>query len=59
MLLYGGIGLLLAGLIMTFFGGAIIKDAEKAAKAKKNAPAAMVVGVIMLGAWAYFSGMFA
>lgn len=48
MLLYAGMGLLLAGIIMMFFAGRIMPDAEKAAKARKQAPILAVVGGFML-----------
>lgn len=48
MLLYGGIGLLAAGLITYFFGDKIQKDATKAAQMKKQAPILMAVGVVFL-----------
>lgn len=56
MLLYGGIGLLVAGLIFMLAGDKIVKDAEKAAQAKKQAPILMVVGAVFLGLY-YFLTM--
>lgn len=49
MLLYGGMGLLLAGIICYLFPGKIQADAEKAAKMKKQAPILALVGVVFLG----------
>lgn len=48
MLLYGGIGLLLGGLIILLFGNKIIKDPEKAANSRKQAPILMGVGAVFL-----------
>jgi hypothetical protein len=48
MLLYGGIGLLVAGIITYFFGAKLQSDAAKVAQMKKQAPILMVVGVVML-----------
>ena len=48
MLLYGGMGLLLAGIIMMFFAGKLIPDAAKAANARKQAPILAVVGAVLL-----------
>jgi hypothetical protein len=48
MLLYGGIGLLMAGIIIFFFSGQIQKDPAKAAKARKQAPVLAAVGAVML-----------
>ena len=48
MLLYGGIGLLAAGIITFFVGDKLQSDAAKAAQMKKQAPILMVVGVVYL-----------
>lgn len=48
MLLYAGIGLFLAGLIFMFGGTKFIKDADNAAKAKKQAPILAAVGAALL-----------
>ena len=48
MLLYGGLGLIIAGIISMFFGDKFQKDAEKLAKMKKQAPILVVVGVIFV-----------
>lgn len=48
MLLYGGIGLLLGGLIIFLFGNKFIKDLEKAANSRKQAPILMAVGAVFL-----------
>lgn len=56
MLLYGGIGLLGAGIITYFFGDKIQSDATKAAQLKKQAPILMVVGVVFLVVWALIAG---
>lgn len=57
MLLYGGIGLALGGLLVWLFGGRMYKDAERAAKARKQAPWLVVIGVVMIGAAFAVSGM--
>ncbi|MEE9433300.1 MAG: hypothetical protein V3V15_03580 [Sphingorhabdus sp.] len=45
MLTYGGLGLLIGGIILTLFSGKIAKgDEEKAAKLKKQGPILAVVG---------------
>ena len=49
MLTYGGIGLLVAGLLFTFGGTKFIKDEEKAQNLKKQAPILALVGAAMLG----------
>ena len=49
MLTYGGIGLLVAGIILTFFGDKIIRDPEQAAKRKKQGPIMALVGALALG----------
>jgi hypothetical protein len=49
MFLYGGIGLLVAGLIFMLAADKVIKDAEKAAQAKKQAPILLGVGAVFLG----------
>mgnify|MGYP006910658986 CR=1 FL=1 len=49
MLTYGGLGLLIAGLIFMLGGDKLVKDPDKAANAKKQAPILMVVGAAMLG----------
>ncbi|MCB2088236.1 MAG: hypothetical protein KDD98_05345 [Sphingomonadaceae bacterium] len=59
MLTYGGLGLLIAGLIFTFAADKIIKDPEKAAKSKKQGPILAVVGAAMLGAAVLLGGMLA
>lgn len=56
MLLYGGIGLLGAGIIIYFFGGKLQSDAAKAAQMKKQAPILMLVGAVMLGVRALLIG---
>ena len=56
MLTYGGLGLLIAGLLFTFFAGKIIKDPEKAANAKKQGPILAIVGAVMLGLATYLGG---
>lgn len=48
MLLYGGIGLFFGGLVILLGGNALIKDAEKAAKARKQAPILMIIGALAL-----------
>ena len=53
MLTYGGIGLLVAGLIFMFGGTKLIKDPDKAQNAKKNAPVIAIVGAVMLGLAVY------
>ena len=50
MLTYGGLGLLIAGIVFMFFSDKINKDPEKAAKTKKQAPILMLVGAAFLGA---------
>lgn len=57
MLLYGGIGLLVGGLIILLFGNGFIKEADKAEKARKQAPILMLVGALMLIAWFYFASL--
>lgn len=49
MLTYGGLGLLIAGLVFMFGGTRFIKDAERAAQLKKQAPILAGVGAAMLG----------
>lgn len=44
MLTYGGLALLLAGILMMVIPHKLIKDPEKAARAKKNAPVMALVG---------------
>jgi hypothetical protein len=56
MLLYGGIGLLGAGIITYFFGDKIQSDAAKAAQMKKQAPILMAVGVAFLVVRALIAG---
>ena len=48
MLLYGGFGLLAAGIITWLFSDKLSKDADKAAKMKKPAPMIAIVGAAML-----------
>lgn len=48
MLTYGGIGLLVAGILFMLMPDKLVKDPEKAAKAKKQAPILMAVGAGML-----------
>ena len=48
MLLYGGIGLLVAGILSMFFSDKLSKDPAKAAQLKKQGPVIAVVGVIFL-----------
>ena len=48
MLLYGGIGLLAAGVITMFFADKLTKDAAKAEQMKKQAPYIAIVGGVML-----------
>lgn len=57
MLLYGGIGLLIGGLIILLFGDKFIKEAEKAQNARKQAPYLMVVGAAFLVVWVFVSGL--
>jgi len=57
MLTYGGIGLLIGGLILTFFSGKIAKDEEKAAKLKKQGPILAVVGAGFLALAVFLGGM--
>ncbi len=56
MLLYGGIGLLAAGIITYFFGDKIQSDAAKAAQMKKQAPILMLIGAVLLGARVLLAG---
>lgn len=49
MLTYGGIGLLVAGILFMTMPNKLVKDPAKAAKAKKQAPILAVVGAVMLG----------
>ena len=48
MFFYGGLGLLIGGLIFMFAADKVVSDAEKAAKAKSQAPALIGVGVVFL-----------
>lgn len=48
MLLYGGIGLLVAGILFMIMPNKIVSDPEKAANAKKQAPILAAVGAVML-----------
>ncbi len=48
MLLYGGMGLLFAGVITYLFSDKIQSDAAKAAQMKKQAPILVAVGAVML-----------
>lgn len=48
MFFYGGIGLLVAGLIFMFAADKVVKDTEKAAKAKSQAPILIGVGAVFL-----------
>lgn len=48
MLLYGGIGLLAAGILSTFFSDKLSKDPAKAAQMKKQGPVIAVVGAVFL-----------
>ncbi len=58
MLTYGGLGLLIGGLILTFFSGKIAKgDEEKAAKLKKQGPILAVVGAAALALAVFLGGM--
>lgn len=57
MLFYGGIGLLGGGLIIMLFGNRFIKEADKAEKARKQAPILMLVGALALTAWFYFASL--
>ncbi len=57
MLLYGGIGLLIGGLILSLFGDKFIKDADKAENARKQAPYLMLVGAVFLVIWVFVSGV--
>ena len=60
MLTYGGIGLLIGGIILTFFSGKIAKgDEEKAAKLKKQGPILSLVGVGFLALAFVIGGMLA
>lgn len=49
MLTYGGLGLLIAGLIFSFGGTKFISDETKAQNLKKQAPILAIVGAAMLG----------
>jgi len=49
MLFYGGIGLLVAGLLSMFASDKLSKDPEKAAQMKKNGPMLAGVGAVFLG----------
>lgn len=55
MFLYGGIGLLVAGLIFLLAADKVVKDAEKAAQAKKQAPILLGVGAVFLAIWVVLS----
>ncbi|MEP0189632.1 MAG: hypothetical protein ABJP70_01850 [Erythrobacter sp.] len=57
MFLYGGIGLLIGGLILLLFSNSVVKDAEKAANARKQAPYLMLVGAVFLAIWVFASGV--
>ncbi|QZH75937.1 MAG: hypothetical protein JY451_04990 [Erythrobacter sp.] len=48
MLFYGGIGLVVAGIIFLLAADKVVKDAEKAAQAKKQAPVLLGVGAVFL-----------
>lgn len=48
MFFYGGIGLLIAGIIFMFAADKVVRDAEKAAKAKSQAPVLIGVGAVFL-----------
>jgi hypothetical protein len=48
MLLYGGIGLLAAGVISMLFSDKLTSDAAKAAQLKKQGPIIAVVGAVFL-----------
>lgn len=48
MLLYGGIGLLAAGIISMMFSDKLSKDPAKAAQMKKQGPMIAIVGAIFL-----------
>ena len=50
MLLYGGFGLLAAGIICWLFSDKLSQDREKAARMKKQSPILAVVGAVLLGA---------
>lgn len=56
MLTFGGAGLLMAGIIMMLFPHKIIKDPEKAANAKKQAPILALAGAAMLALAIYLGG---
>ncbi|APE27221.1 hypothetical protein [Aurantiacibacter gangjinensis] len=49
MLTYGGLGIFLAGLFFMLGGTKFVKDADKAAKARQQAPLLMLVGAAMFG----------
>jgi len=49
MLTYGGLGLLIGGLFLTFFADKVISDPEKAARSKKQGPILAAVGAGALG----------
>jgi hypothetical protein len=55
MFLYGGIGLLVAGLIFLLAADKVVRDAEKAAQAKKQAPILIGVGAVFLAIWLVLS----
>ncbi len=56
MLMYGGIGLLLGGLIILLFGERLIGDPARAAPARRQAPVLMVIGALMLGGAVFLGG---
>ncbi len=48
MLLYGGIGLLVGGIVSALFGDRLSKDPATAARMKKQGPLLAVVGAVLL-----------
>lgn len=59
MLTYGGLGLLLAGLFFMLGGTKVVKDAERAAQLKKQAPILAAVGAVMLALAVFLGGLLA
>jgi hypothetical protein len=49
MLLYGGVGLLLGGIITYFFSDKIQSEPTKASRMRKQSPILMLVGTGLLG----------
>ena len=57
MLTYGGLGLLVAGLVMSVTAEKIVKDPAKAAKAKKQGPLMALIGAAALGLGIYLGSV--